>query len=123
MLARDFPNQVKGMSLEDFAVDRATEGLAGLNDTRTKAIIEGLLFSSYRELASGGDERAAALAGLALKVYETFQSKFESQLTRVGLPPFLQLKQAAVQRALQELHPQLATQLRSALGLPAPAVK
>ncbi len=110
---------IKGMSLDEYAVARVTEVAGETSNERTRAVIEGLLVTSYYNLAIGQEDRGTGLTLLAERVWLNFQGKTEKQKARVGLPPMAQIKQQALRQFESRYAPELVARLRTRLGLPA----
>jgi hypothetical protein len=122
-LGADYPDTMTPLqTLDDFAVARFEERLAGASVDRIRATIEGLIYQAYTRLAIGEEDEAAGAHQLARVLWQKHQTKFANQQQRVGLPP-LEFMQRDVRDRLLAPHskmpPQLQAQLRTALNLPA----
>jgi hypothetical protein len=109
---------ISSLSLDDYVVVRVTEAAGETSNVRTRAVLEGLLVSSFYNFAIGQDDQGLGYDLLAQKVWARFQSKVTSQTVRVGLPPYGELKQQALRVFEQTYGPTLSARLRSKLGLP-----
>ena len=108
---------------------RVQSELGDTSQERTTGVIEGLLAQSYYELAIGQDDRSAGFRLLARKVYDNYQkkiSKMQSNLARVGLPPFDVMNRTVLNELLDTQKPvcPIAARavLRTQLGLPAETI-
>jgi hypothetical protein len=114
------PNQ----GLDDFALSKVTEDVGETSHDRVKAVLEGLLTSAYVNLAIGEDDLAVSYDRFAQRLWQRFMSEIgEKSEKRVGLPPVSKLKEDILSQLLDPqagIDPQLANQLRTKLGLPAP---
>ena len=93
---------------------------------RITGVIEGLIAQSYYQMAIGQDDRSVGFKLLARKVYDKYQKnigKMQSNLARVGLPPFDVLNRTVLNRLLDTQKPVLAyaarAVIRTQLGMPA----
>jgi len=115
------------LSLEQFGIARVTEDINETSQDRGTMIVEGMMGSSFYNLALGDEDQAAGYALLAQKIWSTYQKKvttYAAQAVRVGLAPFEKIRASALNRMLdpaQGLVPSLADQLRTRLRLPAGA--
>lgn len=90
ILQNDVNSFPKNVSLDEYCVYRVQGVSTDTSPQDTTAAIEGLLATSYEDLAIGQDDRFAGLRNLAIKVYETYSgktSKYKDK-DRVGLPKF-----------------------------------
>lgn len=112
------------LSLDDYAVSRIQEDIGETSRDKTKANLEGLMRQAFLSLAVGEGDRAAGLQNLAEKIWFRYMLKIKGQEKRVGLPPFQQIREEVLNGLLDPEHglnPELASRLRTALNLPAPA--
>ena len=114
------------MSLDDYAVERVAEEVGDGGVDRTKAIIEGYLHNAFVSLAVGDDDRAAGFERYAQLIWQNYMDRLRlpAAQKRVGLPPLEDIKKDVRDKLLDPqdgLDPEVAMQLRSALGLPAPS--
>lgn len=112
------------ISLEDYALSRVTEDVGETSVDRTKAILRGLYVNFFNSLALGFSDTAANYEFMARKVYQRYEKKIEGSEQRIGLPPLAQIKKEVLDDRLgpsSDLPPQIKAQLRTELGLPAPA--
>ena len=103
--------------------------LGDTSQERITAVIEGLIARSYYDLAIGQEDRYAGFKLLARKVYHSYQKKIgkmQSNLERVGLPPFEVLKRTVLNELLDTQKPLLPfaarAVIRTQLGMPAETV-
>ncbi|MHB8521798.1 MAG: hypothetical protein ACYDH9_13695 [Limisphaerales bacterium] len=113
------------LTLDEYAIRRATEDFSETSNVRTTAGIEGLLEQFYTNLALGQDDDAANYALFARKVYANFEKKvLGPSEVRVGLPKFDALRNEVQTRMLNPeqspLPPELINQLRTQLRLESP---
>jgi len=123
-LRAKYPDGVPpNLTLEEYAFEKLIGNLDTLSYDKTKAIIEGLIFQSYRSLAVGEEDRANGTMGMARQLWQYYRDKTAGFEKRVGLPPFEARKASVVDLILKgesPLAPELIPVLRSRLGLPAP---
>jgi len=114
----------RNLTLDQYAVARVQGDIGDTSQERTTAAVAGLLAQAYRALALGQDDRYAGFRLLAGKVYEHYQAAIsdrQSNLKRIGLPPFADINRAVLE---QLLDPQAGMPfaaraiIRSQLGLP-----
>jgi hypothetical protein len=118
------PNSLpRNLTLDDYAVARIVEDVNDLGKDRAQAAIEGLLQTSYMNMAVGEDDRAAGFYLLARKVYDSFMTRIpQERIGVLGLPPFAELTKKIRDRMLDPEHGltfEARAVLRSKLGLPA----
>ena len=132
-LVHEYPNKLlldgntnslpANLTLDQYAVARVQEDVSdsGGRD-RTQGIIEGLLVNSYRSMAVGEDGPAAGFRLLALRLWESYQSRMpQERLAAIGLRPFADIDQEIRTRMLdpQEGEPvEVRAVLRTKLGQP-----
>jgi len=110
-------------TLDEYAVSRVEEEMGDTSHDRMTGMLEGMMASSFYNLALDEDDRAVALDRLAQRAWTRFQAKIAGSEERVGLPPLKEIKQIILDRVLdpeQGFPPEMANQLRTKLGLPAP---
>lgn len=131
-LGRKFPNKPlldnkpeslpKNLSLDDYAVARVAEDVGDLGKDRTQAVVEGLLQTSFMNMAVGEDDRAAGFYLLARKVRESYMSRIpKERIDVLGLDPIEQLAKKIRDRMLDPEHGlplEARAILRTKLGLP-----
>ena len=100
---------------------RVTEDISETSRTRVQQAVEGFLINSYYSLAIGEDDEGTANALFAEKIWARYQKETEKQKGRIGLPPLDEMKREALRLFEQNYPPLLMNQLRTRLGLPAPA--
>ena len=113
-------------SLDEYAVERVAEEVGDGGVDRTKFIIEGYIHNAFISLAVGDDDRAAGFERYARLIWQNYMDRIRlpAAQKRVGLPSLDDIKTEVRDKLLdpeEGLDPELAMQLRSALGLPAPA--
>jgi hypothetical protein len=123
----DDPNSFpRTLTLDEYAVARVQSELGDTSQERITGVIEGLIARSYYELAIGQDDRSVGFKLLARKVYDNYNKKIgkmQSNLERVGLPPFDVLNRNVLNKLLDSQEPVLPfaarAVLRTQLGMPA----
>jgi hypothetical protein len=113
----------RNLTLDQYAVSRIAEDVNELGKDRAEAAIEGLIQTSYMNMAVGEDDRAAGFMLLARKVYESYMTRIPKERIEVlGLAPIEQLAKKIRDRMLDPEHGltfEARAVLRSKLGLPA----
>jgi hypothetical protein len=112
------PVPIAGMTLDDYAVARATEVAGDTSNERTTNLLEGFLVSAFYSLAIGDGDRGIGMTLLAERIWTRFQNKVATQRDRVGLAPMKELKAEALRQFEQQYPPLLVARLRTKLGLP-----
>lgn len=111
------------LTLDQYAVARVQEDVQETSRDRLKAIIEGMLFSSYLSLAIDEEERYNGYRALARKVWETYQSQvWEERTEATTLPPLPEIDREIRARVFSDeegVPEDVQAVLRSKLGLPA----
>jgi hypothetical protein len=108
-----FPRNV---TLDDYCVGRVEEDVKDTNSRdRIKAIIEGMLATSYERLAIGQDQEAAGYALLAEKVRTTYESKTASRTDALRIEPMTELKREVLDRLLDPVNEEFPFAMRAAL--------
>ena len=116
--------KVAEMTLEEYCVARVTEDAGETSRNKTSSAIEGLLMTSFYNLAIGEDDQFAGLYFLAQRIWARYMAetgRMQSQQERIGLPPFDTMKQEVLKQCEEQFGPELMARLRTALNLPAPA--
>jgi hypothetical protein len=92
----------KNVTLDEYAVSRITEDVNDLGKDRAQAAIEGLIQTSYMNMAiPEEDDRAAGFMLLARKVYDGYMTRIPQERIQVlGLPPFEELSKKVRDRLL-----------------------
>ena len=113
------------VTLDDYVMGRVEEEVHDTSRDKTRLVLEGAIRSSYLNLALGEDDRAAGFALFAQRVWARYQGKLvgDSQQARAGLESLDSVKKDVLLQLLDPqagLQPELANQLRTALGMPAP---
>jgi len=105
LLADRFSSAETAEGFEAFVSGRTTSHpIDEVPKRRALALVEGHCVRSFLWLASGDKEQAAALEGVARRLWSRFlENKTPEARERMGLPPFDQIRRLAFQRALDEL--------------------
>ena len=126
ILDNDTNSYPRNLTLDEYAVARVQSELGDTSQERTTGVVEGLIARSYYELAIGQDDRSAGFKLLARKVYDNYTKKIgkmQSNLERVGLPPFDVMNRTVLNKLLDSQEPVLPfaarAVLRTQLGMPA----
>jgi len=126
ILDDDTNSYPRNLTLDEYSVARVQSELGDTSQERTTAVVEKLIAESYYALALGQEERSAGFRLLARKVYDKFTNKIgkmQSNLERVGLPPFDVMNRTVLNRFLDTQQPALPFAaraiLRTQLGMPA----
>jgi len=126
ILDNDTNSYPRNLTLDEYAVARVQSELGDTSQERTTGVIEGLIARSYYELAIGQDDRSAGFRRLARRVYDNYMKKIgkmQSNLERVGLPPFDVMNRTVLNKLLDSQEPVLPfaarAVLRTQLGMPA----
>jgi hypothetical protein len=118
------PKSLPGtVTLDEYAVGRVQEDVTDTNARdRIKAIIEGLIATSYENLAMGDNEQAAGYALLAEKVRTTYQSKIKQREEALYMEPLDDIKREVLNRLLDTTNQvapfEMRAALRTKLGMP-----
>ena len=120
----DNPNSLpRQLTLDEFAVASVQSDVNDTSHDRIKTSVEGLLATSYRNLALDQDDRATGLKRLALKIYQNSPSKLPKRREEaMGLGPFEVINKEVLSRLLDPKRgfpPEARAILRTKLGLPA----
>ena len=116
------PNQKK-LSLDDFAIMQMMGDVTETDVNKTSQAIQGLLASSFVQLALDDDDRALNYANMAQRIWTRFQSEIQGSEGRIGLPPMDELKRVVRERIFDPergFSPAMAARLRTKLGESAP---
>ena len=120
-----FPNDTEGTrGLDEFAVRRTEVQIERAHSTEVRAIIEGLLFNHYYNLALGEEDRALGLLKLTEKTWTLYHQRIRGQVERTGLLPLNELQRLVRDRELGEtssLSEAMRRQLRTRLGMGNPS--
>jgi len=112
----------RNVTLDEYAVARIQEDVNETPRDRVKAILEGLLFNSYRSMTLDEDERAAGFQLLARQVWNAYMTKIPKERKEpIGLPPLLEIDQEVRKRLLDPetgVSPEERAVLRTKLRLP-----
>ncbi len=116
----------RNLTLDEYAVARVQSEVGDTSQERITGVIQGLLARSYLQLAIGQDDHSVGYRLLARKVYDKYMSKIskmQSNIARVGLPPFEVMNRNVLNKLLDTQQPVLPfaarAVLRTQLGLPA----
>ena len=126
ILDNDLNSFPRNLSLDEYAVARIQSEIGDTSQERITGVIEGLIAQSYYQMAIGQDDRSVGFKLMARKVYDNYQKnigKMQSNVARVGLPPFDVLNRTVLNRLLDTQKPVLAygarLVIRTQLGMPA----
>lgn len=126
ILENDQNSFPRTLTLDEYAVARVQSEVGDTSQERITGVIQGLIARSYYEMAIGQDDRSVGFKLLARKVYDTYMSKIgkmQSNVERVGLPPFDVLNRNVLNRMLDTEKPVLPfaarAVIRTQLGMPA----
>ena len=111
-----YPNEIGNLSFPDYIASKFITRLDEASIPEITNILFGFLYQSYWSLAIGEDERSLGLQSLAKTIYERTSQKL-SRFQKL-FPTFDILKKSSLEASLTMLPPQLATSLRSRLGIP-----
>jgi len=118
----------RNLSLDEYAFARVQSEVGDTSQERITGVIEGLLVHSYYELAIGQDDRSAGFRLKARLVYDNYQKKIgkmQTNLERVGLPPFEVVNRTVLNQLLDPQNGMpyaMRAVLRTQLGMPAETV-
>lgn len=117
------PESMPGtITLDEYALGRVGEDIGETSMDRVTAILQGLIFRYYLNLATGFDEEAVNYDRLSNKVWNRYMRTIKGSEQRIGLRPLNLIKQDVRERLLAQespLDPVIREQLRTVLGLPA----
>jgi hypothetical protein len=125
ILDGDMNSYPRNLTLDEYAVARVQSELGDTSQERITAVIQGLIARSYYNLAIGQEDRYAGFKLLAQKVYQSYQKKIgkmQSNLERVGLPPYDVLDRNVLNKLLDPkdgMPYAMRAVLRTQLGMPA----
>jgi hypothetical protein len=115
----------KNVSLDEYIVRRVSEDVKETDPNRIKALIEGLLKTSYYSMVVDEDERAAGYRLMAEKVWTGYQSRIpqdQAAKDRINVPPVAELDREIRRQMLDPqtgAPPEVRAILRTKLQLPA----
>ncbi len=125
-LVETFPGVVDpNLDLESFVSQHVQKKADDGSNKKVRAIIDGMLTTSYYRLALGDAESSVGHALLAGKIHKDYNSKILSEGAehRLLLPSFEELKKNAILRALSDqpgsFSEEMKLRLKTALQLPA----
>ena len=123
-LREKYPNALPAnQNLDDYALSRVAEDVGETSHDRVKAILEGLLTSSFVNVAIDEDDLALSYERFAQRLWQRFTAEIGTKSEkRVGLPPLSDLKREILNQLLDPengLDRPVADQLRTKLNLPA----
>lgn len=117
------PGSLPGrITLEEYALGRVQEDIGETSMDRVTAILQGLIYRYYVNLALGFDDEAVNYERMAGKIWNRYMRTIKGSEQRVGLRPLNLIKQDVRDRLLgpeSPLDPVSREQLRTTLGLPA----
>lgn len=116
------------VALDEFAVIRTIEDAGETNHDKVTALLHGLFINAFLDLVQNEEDRSRNYQNLAQRVWQHYMNEVnrgtgEAGKIRVGLEPLAKIKQDVLATLLDPEHglkPQLAAELRTRLGLPAP---
>jgi hypothetical protein len=121
MLDYDTNSLPSKITVDEYAVYRVQGDVSETMDrNRIKAIIEGMLASSFENLVQGKDELSAGLRLMAEKILETYHSKTSHRQDALRIDPIEVIQQEVLTRMLDPQNgvpPELRAALREKLGL------
>ena len=118
LLDEDLNSFPRNLTLDEYAVARVQSEIGDTSQERTTAVVQGLLANAYLNMAIGQDDRSAGFKLLARKVHDKYQKsigKMQSNLERVGLPPFDVLNRNVLNRLLDAQNPVLPYAARAVI--------
>lgn len=125
LLKEKYPDAMEpGSTVEQFALKRMTTTISDLNHNRTKALIEGLVFQHFENLAIDNDDRADGLLLMARRIWQYYTSGIRQRPDALKLEPVNDMYMRIRDRLLDPatgIRPEYAARLRTKLNLPAPA--
>jgi hypothetical protein len=126
VLDGDMNSYPRNLTLDEYAVARVQSEIHDTSQERMTGVIEGLIARSYYQLAIGEDDRSIGFRLLARKIYDSYYKKIgkmQSNIERVGLPPFDVMNRTVLNRLLDPQEPVLPYAaraiLRTQLSMPA----
>ena len=123
-LKEHYPIGTRGMNMEDYALSRIAEDVAGTDVNRVKTIIMGAFETAFLNYAIGEDDVAVNHEIFARRIWQRYMTEisgYEKNLQRVGLPPISQIREETLRGVLSPeygLDPVLRKQLLTRLNLP-----
>ncbi len=125
VLKEKYPEAIaKDETVEQYALKRMTAGITDLDNSRTKALIEGLVGQHFENLAIDNDDRAEGLLRMARQIreyYSTSTAQRKDALPMETIPEFYVRVRDALLDPASGIRPEYAAILRTKLGLPAPS--
>ena len=113
------------ITLDDYALARLSEDVGETSQDRVKSLLEGIYINHFNNVAIGVSDDAVNYELMAQKIWTRYHNSIgEGSAQRIGLPPLEVIKKQKLDDLLgtnSTLHPLLQAQLRTALGIPAPA--
>jgi hypothetical protein len=113
----------KKMSLDNFAIREMMGDVSETDHNKTTQAIQGLLMSSFSQLAQDDDDRALRYANMAQQIWTRYQSEIDGSTVRVGLDSMDTLKRVVRDQVFDTergFSPEMRARLRSKLGMAAP---
>ncbi len=111
--------RIADLSLDDYVAARVTEDVGETSHDRMRSNLEGLLLTSFYNLATDNDDEAAGYDRLVQVAWRRFMNKIgPKQEQRVALPPVDEMRREAFRVFEETYHPELVARLRTKLGLP-----
>jgi hypothetical protein len=111
------------MSLDEYALERLSQGIKDFGQDKTKQLLEGLIRNYYASLILEEDDRALGYELFARKLWSSYEQKIRGQQGRIGIPSVEEMKNTILKEYLDPnsgLPPEAIARLRTKLNLPAP---
>jgi hypothetical protein len=119
----DFNSYPRNVTLDQYAVACVQEDINDMSPDRMRATLEGLLITSYMSRITDQDDRADGLQRLALKAWQSYQSKIPAARgDPLRVPPLREIDRDVRSRLLNPtngLPAEAQAILRTKLNLPA----
>ena len=111
----------RNLSLDQYAVARVQEDVGDMGMDRTKAVLEGMMTTSYRYMITDGEEEhGVGLQLLAQKIWNSYDAKIKQRHDPLAMPPLDEIAKDTRNRLLDPQHGlpfEMRARLRSRLGL------
>ncbi len=124
-LLETFPDNIDpSLSLEKFVVNHVTKKAEKGTNSKVRAVVDGMLTTSYYRLAMGETDGSVGHALLAAKVHKRYNDEIRATKSehRLLLPSFEELKKKALERVLSNkpgaFSKEMQLRLRTILQLP-----
>ena len=123
-LREKYPDAIPGnQTVEEYSLQKVMGDLVDPSHDRTKAILEGVIFKSYLNLALDEDAQADGYARMAQQVWENYQTRIQKRLKPLSFPPLQDMKRDVLDRLLSPqstFNPELKARLRTKLDIGPP---